>query len=81
VSTASWEWTHEANKQNANKLKEYFHKQQSFLFTSTQRLPKAAPYCHLCCLHRRIDRCQACLAEYREKDEQLWWRFDQSLKT
>ena len=30
VSTASWEWTHEANKQNANKLKSIFISNNSF---------------------------------------------------
>ena len=40
---------------------------------------QAAPYCHLCYLRRRIDRSQACLAGYREKDEQSWCRFDRFL--
>lgn len=30
MSTASWEWTHEANKQNANKLKSIFISNNSF---------------------------------------------------
>ena len=30
VSTAYWEWTHEANKQNANKLKSIFISNNSF---------------------------------------------------
>lgn len=30
VYTASWEWTHEANKQNANKLKSIFISNNSF---------------------------------------------------
>ena len=30
VSTASWEWTHETNKQNANKLKSIFISNNSF---------------------------------------------------
>ena len=36
VSTASWEWTHEANKQNANKLKSIFISNNSFIYFNSK---------------------------------------------